>query len=81
MQDSIRRYFKICIGVLGSLLSGVFTVSCLIGGSALSPIRVAMVAGVTYQKASQSSQFWFVLFFAGVACVGFAWFAWHAYRS
>jgi hypothetical protein len=81
MQDSIRRYFKICIGVLGALLSGAFIVSCLKGGSAPSPIRAAMFAGVTYQKASQSSQFWFVLFLAGVACFGFAWFAWHAYRS
>jgi len=74
MQDSIRRYFKICIGVLGTLLSGIFIVSCLKGGSAPSPVHVAMVAGVTYQKASQSSQFWFVLFLAGVACAGFAWF-------
>jgi hypothetical protein len=81
MQDSIRRYFKICIGVLGALLSGVFIVSCLQGGSAPGPVRAAMVAGVTYQKASQSAQFWFVLFLAGVACVGFAWFAWRAYRS
>ena len=81
MQDSIKRVFQILIGVVGALLSGAFIVSCLKGGSAPSPIHVAMVAGVTYHRASQSSQFWLVLFLAGVACAGFAWFAWHAYRS
>ena len=81
MQDSIGRLFKICIGVLGALLSGAFIVSCLKGGVAPSPIRVAMVAGVTYQKSSQSSQFWFVPFLADVAFIGFAWFAWNAWRS
>ena len=81
MQDSIRRYFKICIGVLGALLSGAFIVSCLKGGFAPDPIRVAMIAGVTYQRTAQASQFWFVLFLVGVACAGFAWYAWRAYRS
>jgi hypothetical protein len=81
MQDSVRRYFQICIGVLGALFSIGFIVSCLRGGTAPSLGRASAIAGVAYQRAAQPSQFWLILFLVGLACVGFVWLAWHAYRG
>jgi hypothetical protein len=78
MQDSIRRYFQIAIGIIGVVISGAFIVSCFKTGAA--PL-VPVPGYAPYPEASQSSQFWFIVFFAGVACVGFAWLAWHAFRS
>lgn len=81
MQDSIKRYFKICIGLLGALFCIGFIVSCLGGGTAPGLGRASAIAGVAYQRAAQPSQFWLAFSLAGAACMGFAWLAWHAYRS
>ena len=78
MQDSIKRYFQIAIGILGVIISVAFIVSCFKSGSAS---LVAVSGYAPYPEASQPSQFWFIIFFAGIACIGFAWLAWHAYRS
>lgn len=78
MQDSIKRYFQIAIGIFGVIVSGAFIALCFKSGSA--PL-VAVPGYAQYPAASQPSQFWFIVFFAGVACVGFAWLAWHAFRS
>ncbi|MDE2281103.1 MAG: hypothetical protein KGK06_03085 [Xanthomonadaceae bacterium] len=80
MQDSIKRYFLIFVGIAGMLSSGVLIVASLRRGTVLSPIYAAAVAGVAYQRASQASPFWFVLLLYGAAFVGFAWIAWRAYR-
>ncbi|WP_157798593.1 hypothetical protein [Dyella ginsengisoli] len=81
MQDIVRRYFKIFIGVIGALSSGAVIVSGLKSGYVPGFSRAALVTGTTYHGASQASQFWFIIFFWSVACVGFVWLAWSAYRD
>lgn len=81
MQEPFKRYFQISIGIIGAISSGVFIMLCLKSTSAPSPIRAAAIAGVTYQQATQPSQYWFILFLSGVTFAGFAWLAWHAYRG
>lgn len=78
MQDSFKRYFQIAIGIVGFIVSVAFITSCIKSGSA--PL-VAVPGYAPYPETSQPSQFWFIIFFAGVACLGFAWLAWHAFRS
>lgn len=81
MDDSIRRYVLIFIGIVGMLSSGALIVVCLKDGTVPSPIYAAMIAGHAYQRTSQASQFWFVIVLNGLAFVGFAWMAWRAYRN
>lgn len=81
MQDGIRRYFMIFFGVIGALLSGALIVSGLKSGSVPGFSRAGLVTGAMYHDASQASQFWFIIFFWAVACVGFIWLAWSAYRD
>jgi len=81
MQDTVRRYFKIFIGVIGALVSVALVVSGLKNGSVPGFGRTNLVAGTMYNHASQSSQFWFIIFFWLVACAGFIWLAWSAYRD
>lgn len=81
MQENIKRYFKICIGVIGAISSAALIVSGLKGGYLPGLTRASMVTGTTYHEASQSSQFWFLIFFWSAACVGFIWVAWSAYRD
>jgi uncharacterized membrane protein len=81
MQDTVRRYFKIFIGVIGALVSGALVVSGLKSGSVPGFGRTDLVAGTMYNHASQASQFWFIIFFWLVACAGFIWLAWSAYRD
>ena len=80
MQDSIKRYFLIFVGIVGMLSTGALVVGSLKDGSVPSPIFAAAVAGDAYLRASDASQFWFALFLYGAAFVGFAWIAWRAYR-
>jgi len=81
MQDTVRRYFKIFIGVIGALVSGALIVSGLKSGSVPGFSRADLVTGTMYNDASQASQFWFIIFFWVVACAGFIWLAWSAYRD
>lgn len=81
MQDSIKRYFLIFIGIVGMLSSGGFVIACLKDGSAPSPIFGAALVGDAYQRTSQASQFWFALLLAVASFVGFAWITWRTYRS
>jgi hypothetical protein len=81
MQDSIMRYFKIFIGVVGAVLSGSLIVSGLKSGSVPGFSRASLVTGTVYHSASQASQFWFIIFFWLVACAGCIWLAWSAYRD
>jgi hypothetical protein len=81
MQDIVRRYFKIFIGVVGALLSGALIVSGIKNGSTPGFSRTDLIAGTMYHGASQASQFWFIIFFWAVACAGFIWLAWSAYRD
>jgi hypothetical protein len=81
MQDTVRRYFKIIIGVVGALVSGALIVSGLKSGSVPGLSRADLVTGTMYHDASQTSQFWFIIFFWSVACAGFIWLAWSAYRD
>jgi hypothetical protein len=81
MQDTVRRYFKIFIGVIGALLSGVLVVSGFKSGTVPGFSRADLVMGTMYHDASQASQFWFMIFFWLVACAGFIWLAWAAYRD
>ena len=81
MQDIVRRYFKIFIGVIGALLSGALVVSGLKSGAVPGFSRAELVTGTMYHDASQASQFWFIIFCWSVACAGFIWLAWSAYRD
>jgi hypothetical protein len=81
MQDTIRRYFTIFIGVVGALVSGYLVVSGLKSGSVPGFGRAQLVTGTMYNDASQASQFWFIIFFWSVVCAGFIWLAWSAYRD
>lgn len=81
MHDSIKRCFLIFIGIVGMVLSGTLIVRCLNTGSAPSPILAGAMAGHAYQRATQGSQFWFVLLLFGAAFVAFGWIAWRAHRS
>ncbi len=81
MQDTIRRYFKIFIGVIGALLSGALIVSGLNRGAVPGFTRSDLVTGTMYRDATQASQFWFIIFLWAVACTGFIWLAWSAYRD
>jgi hypothetical protein len=81
MQDRASRYFKIFIGVIGALLSGALIVSGLKNGSVPGFGRAELVTGTMYHDTSQASQFWFIIFFWSVACAGFIWLAWSAYRD
>ena len=78
MQETIRRYFKIFIGVIGALLSGALVVSGLKSGSVPGFARADLVTGTMYRDASQ---FWFMIFLWSVACAAFIWLAWSAYRD
>jgi hypothetical protein len=80
MQDSVKRWFLMLIGVAGSVLSCWLVVRSVKSGVAvLSPVGSLVTGG--YQRASQSSQYWFLIFMYCVAFAGFAWLAWHAYRN
>jgi hypothetical protein len=81
MQDSVRRYFKIFIGIVGALVSGALIISGLKSGSVSGFGRASLVTGTMYAEASQTSQFWFIIAFWLVACAGFVWLAWSAYRD
>jgi hypothetical protein len=81
MQDSIRRYFKIFLGVIGAIISGALIISGLKNGSVPGFSQTSLVTGTAYHEASQTSQFWFIIFFWLVACAGFIWLAWSAYRD
>lgn len=81
MQDTARRYFMIFIGVVGTLASGAVIIAGLKSGSVAGFLRTDLVTGAMYNETSQASQFWFIIFFAAVACAGFIWLAWSAYRD
>lgn len=81
MQDIVRRYFKIFIGVVGALASGGLVISGLKSGAVPGFGRASLAMGTTYHEASQASQFWFVIVFWLVAFAGFVWLAWSAYRD
>jgi hypothetical protein len=81
MQDSARRYFKIFIGIVGALVSGALVISGLKSGSVPGLGRASLMTGTAYHEASQASQFWFIIVFWSVACAGFIWLAWSAYRD
>ena len=81
MQDTVKRYLKIVIGVTGALLSGAVIALGLKSGRVSGFSRTELVTGTMYRSASQASQFWFILFFWSVACAGFIWLAWSAYRD
>lgn len=81
MQDTVRRYFKIFIGVVGALVSGGLVISGLRSGPVPGLGRASLATGTAYHEASQTSQFWFVIVFWLVACAGFVWLAWSAYRD
>ena len=81
MQDIVRRYFKIFIGVIGAVASGGLVVLGLKNGSVPGFGNAKLVMGTVYHAASQASQFWFITFCWSVACAGFIWLAWSAYRD
>jgi hypothetical protein len=81
MSDAFRRYFKIIIGIAGALVSGVLVLSGLSSGSAPGLSRTSAVAGVAFQRATQGSQYWFIILLWSVACVFFVWLAWLSYRE
>jgi hypothetical protein len=81
MQDAVRRYFKIFIGVVGALLSGTLVILGLKSGAVPGFSRAELVSGTMYHDASHASQFWFIIFIWSVVCAGFIWLAWSAYRD
>lgn len=78
MQGTIRRYFKIFIGVIGALASGTLVVLGLKSGSIPGSTRADLIAGTVCRDASQ---FWFMVVVWSVACAAFIWLAWSAYRD
>jgi len=81
MRDTIGRYFKIFIGVIGALLSGALVTMGIKSGAVPGLGRAELVTGTMYHAASQASQFWFIILLWSVACAGFIWLAWFAYRD
>jgi hypothetical protein len=81
MQEVFSRWFRIVIGVVGALSSGGLVVSGLRGGSMPDFGRASLALGRMYRVASEPSQFWFIVCFWIVACAGFVWLAWSAYRD
>jgi hypothetical protein len=63
MQETVKRYFKIFIGVIGSLISGALNIASLKNGSAAGLDRASALVGNVYHVAAQPSQFWFIIFF------------------
>lgn len=81
MQDTLKRYFKIFLGVAGTLLSGAIVTSGLKTGSVLGLGQMALVMGTAYQRAAQTPQYWFIIFFWSAVCASCAWLAWASYRE
>lgn len=81
MNDSVKRWFLIVMGVLGAVLSGSLIVSSLTSGTTPGPSLAWWVTDTNYSSAAHPSQFGFMLFTYIVGLVGFGWLAWHSYRN
>ena len=81
MNDEFKRYFKIAIGIAGALVSGALVLSGLRSGSVPGLSRASAVAGVAFQRATQGSQYWFIIFLWSLACIFFVWLAWSSYHE
>jgi hypothetical protein len=79
MQDTFKRYFKIFLGAVGALLTGSRVASGLKNGYVFGIGQT--ILGTAYQKATQASQYWFIIFFWSVACASCLWLAWSSYRE
>lgn len=81
MEESIRRYFLIAIGVLGAILSATLIVTSLKTGKVPGPGLAWWVTDQGYSHASNPSQYGFMLFLFVACFAGFVWLAWHAWRN
>lgn len=81
MNDSVKRWLLMVLGVLGAILCGALLVSSLASGTTPGPGFAWWATGTDFPSATHPSQFGFMLFMYAAGAVGFAWLAWHAYRN
>jgi hypothetical protein len=81
MNDSVKRWFLIVMGVLGAILCGVLIVWALTSGTTPGPGLAWWITDTNYSRAAHPSQFGFMLFMYIGGLVGFGWVAWHYYRN
>lgn len=81
LQDCLKRYLVILVGLGGALTSGYLVIDGLVNGCTTGISRAAWITGTVYHQASQGPQFWFSILFWSVFFVLFAWMALSAYRS
>lgn len=81
MNDSIKRWFLVVIGVLGAISSGALIIASLKSGATPGPSLASWVTDTQYSLTAHPSQFGFMLFTYIAGFIGFCWLAWRSYRN